>query len=62
MAANCELTWLGAEQMSDEPKSKLSGVVLRTLTEEERRARAEALADAGREAEQRRLAEQQKRR
>ena len=61
-AIPCELTWLGAEQMADEPKSKPSGVVLRTLTEEERCARAEALADARREAEQRRFAEQQKRR
>jgi translation initiation factor IF-2 len=43
--------------------SKPSGVVLRTLTEEERSARAHALADARvREAEERRIAEEEARR
>jgi translation initiation factor IF-2 len=42
------------------PATKPSGVVLRTLTEEERSARAHALADARvREAEERRIAEQE---
>jgi translation initiation factor IF-2 len=45
------------------PGSKPSGVVLRTLTEEERSARAHALADAKvREAEERRVAEDDARR
>jgi translation initiation factor IF-2 len=42
------------------PATKPSGVVLRTLTEEERSARAHALADARvREAEERRIAEEE---
>jgi translation initiation factor IF-2 len=45
------------------PAGKPSGVVLRTLTEEERSARAHALADAKvREAEERRIAEEDARR
>jgi translation initiation factor IF-2 len=45
------------------PGGKPSGVVLRTLTEEERSARAHALADAKvREAEERRVAEDDARR
>jgi translation initiation factor IF-2 len=45
------------------PAGKPSGVVLRTLTEEERSARAHALADAKvREAEERRIAEEEARR
>jgi translation initiation factor IF-2 len=45
------------------PSTKPSGVVLRTLTEEERSARAHALADAKvREAEERRIAEEEARR
>jgi translation initiation factor IF-2 len=45
------------------PSLKPSGVVLRTLTEEERSARAHALADARvREAEERRIAEDEARR
>ncbi len=45
------------------PKPKASGVVLRTLTEEERVARAHALADSRvREAEERRIAEEEARR
>ncbi len=44
------------------PALKPSGVVLRTLTEEERRARAHALADARlREAEERKIAEEEAR-
>ncbi len=44
---------------SSAPAGKPSGVVLRTLTEEERSARAHALADAKvREAEERRIAEE----
>jgi translation initiation factor IF-2 len=44
------------------PSTKPSGVVLRTLTEEERSARAHALADARlREAEERRIAEEESR-
>ncbi|MGE0062803.1 MAG: translation initiation factor IF-2, partial [Xanthobacteraceae bacterium] len=43
-----------------EPKPKTSGVVLRTLTEEERAARAHALADSRlREAEERKIAEEE---
>jgi translation initiation factor IF-2 len=46
-----------------EPKPKASGVVLRTLTEEERSARAHALADSRvREAEERKIAEEEARR
>jgi len=45
------------------PASKPSGVVLRTLTEDERSARAHALADAKvREAEERKIAEEEARR
>ncbi len=45
------------------PPPNKSGVVLRTLTEEERKARADALADARvREAEERRIAEEEARR
>ncbi|MFL5052621.1 MAG: translation initiation factor IF-2 associated domain-containing protein, partial [Xanthobacteraceae bacterium] len=45
------------------PAPKPSGVVLRTLTEEERSARAHALADARvREAEERKIAEEEARR
>jgi len=45
------------------PAPKPSGVVLRTLTEEERRARAHALTDARvREAEERKIAEEEARR
>ena len=44
------------------PSPKSSGVVLRTLTEEERSARAHALADARlREAEERKIAEEEAR-
>jgi translation initiation factor IF-2 len=46
-----------------EAKPKASGVVLRTLTEEERNARAHALADSRvREAEERKIAEEESRR
>src|SRR5215471_4740313 len=46
-----------------EAKPKTSGVVLRTLTEEERTARAHALADSRvREAEERKIAEEEARR
>ncbi|MGZ5923683.1 MAG: translation initiation factor IF-2 [Rhizomicrobium sp.] len=45
------------------PTAKASGVVLRTLTEDERSARAHALADAKvREAEERKIAEEEARR
>jgi translation initiation factor IF-2 len=45
------------------PAAKTSGVVLRTLTEEERNARAHALADSRvREAEERKIAEEEARR
>src|SRR5215470_10134101 len=48
---------------SDAVKPKPSGVVLRTLTEEERNARAHALADSRvREAEERKIAEEEARR
>src|SRR6478752_5189810 len=48
---------------SDAVKPKPSGVVLRTLTEEERSARAHALADSRvREAEERKIAEEEARR
>ncbi|MFN3891113.1 MAG: translation initiation factor IF-2 [Beijerinckiaceae bacterium] len=47
-----------AGQASPSPRSGAPGVVLRTLTEEEREARARALLDAkGREEEERRIAE-----
>ena len=46
-----------------EAKPKASGVVLRTLTDEERSARAHALADSRvREAEERKIAEEEARR
>src|SRR5690349_24305853 len=48
---------------SDAGKPKASGVVLRTLTDEERNARAHALADSRvREAEERKIAEEEARR
>ncbi len=51
----------GASQTEAKPKA--SGVVLRTLTEEERSARAHALADSRvREAEERKIAEEEARR
>ncbi len=50
-------------QTETTPKPKPSGVVLRTLTEEERSARAHALADLRvREAEERKIAEEEARR
>jgi translation initiation factor IF-2 len=53
----------GAAQAEATPKPKPSGVVLRTLTEEERSARAHALADSRvREAEERKIAEEEARR
>jgi translation initiation factor IF-2 len=52
-----------ATQAESAPKPKPSGVVLRTLTEEERSARAHALADSRvREAEERKVAEEEARR
>ena len=52
-----------APQAEAAPKPKPSGVVLRTLTEEERSARAHALADSRvREAEERKIAEEEARR
>ncbi len=52
-----------AAQAEPPPKPKPSGVVLRTLTEEERSARAHALADSRvREAEERKIAEEEARR
>ncbi len=52
-----------AVQTETTPKPKPSGVVLRTLTEEERSARAHALADSRvREAEERKIAEEEARR
>ena len=52
-----------AAQVETAPKPKASGVVLRTLTEEERSARAHALADSRvREAEERKIAEEEARR
>lgn len=52
-----------AVQAETTPKPKPSGVVLRTLTEEERSARAHALADSRvREAEERKIAEEEARR
>jgi translation initiation factor IF-2 len=52
-----------AVQAETAPKPKPSGVVLRTLTEEERSARAHALADSRvREAEERKIAEEEARR
>src|SRR5690349_22008243 len=53
----------GAAQVETAPKPKASGVVLRTLTDEERNARAHALADSRvREAEERKIAEEEARR
>ncbi len=53
----------GAGLAQAEVKPKPSGVVLRTLTEEERSARAHALADSRvREAEERKIAEEEARR
>ena len=53
----------GLAQAEAAPKPKPSGVVLRTLTEEERTARAHALADSRvREAEERKIAEEEARR
>jgi len=53
----------GGAPASGAPAAKPSGVVLRTLTEEERSARAHALADAKvREAEERKVAEEDVRR
>ncbi|MDQ2082150.1 translation initiation factor IF-2 [Xanthobacteraceae bacterium Astr-EGSB] len=53
----------GGAPTSGAPAAKPSGVVLRTLTEEERSARAHALADAKvREAEERKVAEEDARR
>jgi translation initiation factor IF-2 len=50
-------------QTETAPKPKPSGVVLRTLTDEERSARAHALADSRvREAEERKIAEEEARR
>src|SRR5512143_42645 len=50
-------------QVEAAPKPKPSGVVLRTLTDEERSARAHALADSRvREAEERKIAEEEARR
>jgi translation initiation factor IF-2 len=52
-----------ATQAEAAPKPKPSGVVLRTLTDEERSARAHALADSRvREAEERKVAEEEARR
>ena len=52
-----------AAQAEAAPKPKPSGVVLRTLTDEERSARAHALADSRvREAEERKIAEEEARR
>jgi len=51
------------KQAEATPKLKPSGVVLRTLTDEERNARAHALADSRvREAEERKIAEEEARR
>jgi len=56
-------TGAGLAQAGAAPKPKPSGVVLRTLTEEERSARAHALADSRvREAEERKIAEEEARR
>ncbi|HET9718042.1 MAG TPA: translation initiation factor IF-2 [Pseudolabrys sp.] len=56
-------TGRGVPSQTAETKPKASGVVLRTLTEEERTARAHALADSRvREAEERRIAEEEARR
>jgi len=53
----------GASAAPATPAPSKSGVVLRTLTEDERKARADALADARlREAEERRIAEEEARR
>src|SRR5690349_13698326 len=56
-------TAAGLAQAGTAPKPKASGVVLRTLTDEERNARAHALADSRvREAEERKIAEEEARR
>jgi translation initiation factor IF-2 len=56
-------TRAGLAQAEASPKLKPSGVVLRTLTDEERNARAHALADSRvREAEERKIAEEEARR
>jgi translation initiation factor IF-2 len=56
-------TRAGLAQAEAAPKLKPSGVVLRTLTDEERNARAHALADSRvREAEERKIAEEEARR
>ncbi|HMF25531.1 MAG TPA: translation initiation factor IF-2 [Pseudolabrys sp.] len=56
-------TGAGLAQAEAAPRPKASGVVLRTLTEEERTARAHALADSRvREAEERKIAEEEARR
>ncbi|HZP70206.1 MAG TPA: translation initiation factor IF-2 [Pseudolabrys sp.] len=62
-AAAASTAGAGAAQVEAAPKPKPSGVVLRTLTDEERSARAHALADSRvREAEERRIAEEEARR
>ncbi|MGZ5841999.1 MAG: translation initiation factor IF-2 [Xanthobacteraceae bacterium] len=56
-------TGASVAQAEATPKPKPSGVVLRTLTDEERSARAHALADSRvREAEERKIAEEEARR
>ncbi|HEY6861188.1 MAG TPA: translation initiation factor IF-2 [Pseudolabrys sp.] len=56
-------TGASVAQAEAAPKPKPSGVVLRTLTDEERSARAHALADSRvREAEERKIAEEEARR
>jgi hypothetical protein len=66
LAAALSRRWLprrGSRSPTQAPGGKPSGVVLRTLTEEERSARAHALADAKiREIEERRIAEEAARR
>ena len=62
-AAAASAAGRAAVQAETAPKPKPSGVVLRTLTEEERSARAHALADSRvREAEERKIAEEEARR
>ena len=62
-AAAAPVAGRAAAQVESAPKPKASGVVLRTLTEEERSARAHALADSRvREAEERKIAEEEARR
>jgi translation initiation factor IF-2 len=62
-AAAAPVAGRSAAQGETAPKPKASGVVLRTLTEEERSARAHALADSRvREAEERKIAEEEARR